>query len=134
MTRRRGKGRLEPVGSILDAVLEGTGLRRRAEERSVLERWVEVAGERLAAHVRAVDLADGVLVLDADHGAWRQEPTLLFPDILRHYNERCGADTVTEIRWLHRGRGGARRVDGAGQGAAGREAGGDAGTGRGTTT
>lgn len=132
MRPKRGKGRLEPVGAILASVLEGTGLRRRVEERSVLERWPEVAGERLAAHVRAVDLSDGILVLDADHGAWRQESTLLFPEITKRFNERCGAGTVTEIRWRHRERIRSRRVPAAGHPAGGRDADGDAG--RGTAT
>ncbi len=104
MTGKRGKSRPEAVGDILPSVLEAAGLGRRFAERSVLDDWAQIAGERVAAHSRAVDLRDGVLVLDADHGAWRQELTLLFPTIARKYNERHGAGTVREIRWLHRER------------------------------
>lgn len=110
MSRDRKKSRPEAVGSILDSVLRQTGLDRRAGERSLLDAWSEVAGERVAGHVRAVDIEDGVLVLDADHAAWRQELTLLFPELLRNLRARFGANAVREIRWLHqrRGRGGPR--------------------------
>jgi len=111
MSRDRKKSRPETVGSILESVLQQTGLDRRAGERSLLDAWPEVAGERVAAHVRAVDIDDGVLVLDADHTAWQQELTLLFPELLRSLRARFGAKAVREIRWLHqrRGRGGYRR-------------------------
>ena len=111
MTDARGKGRPTAVGDILPAALEAAGLGRRFAERSVLDDWAQVAGERVAAHSRAVDLRDGVLVLDADHGAWRQELTLLFPTIARKYNERHGEGTVREIRWLHRDRAAGYRGD-----------------------
>jgi len=103
-TSHRGKRGPERVGSILDSVLESTGLRRRAEERDLLDAWADVVGERIAAHSRAVDLQDGVLQVDADHAAWRQELTLLFPEILRRFRTRFGDGAVREIRWL-RGRG-----------------------------
>jgi predicted nucleic acid-binding Zn ribbon protein len=111
MSRDRKKSRPETVGSILESVLQQTGLDQRAGERSLLEDWPEVAGERVAAHVRAVDIDDGVLVLDADHTAWQQELTLLFPELLRSLRTRFGAEAVREIRWLHqrRSRGGYRR-------------------------
>ena len=109
MTRDHKKGRPESIGSILESVLQQTGLGRRVEERSLLEAWPEVAGTRVAEHVRAVDLDDGVLVIDADHTAWRQELTLLFPELLRALRARFGEDAVREIRWLHqRRRGNAR--------------------------
>jgi predicted nucleic acid-binding Zn ribbon protein len=111
MTGARGKGKPQSVGDILPAALAAAGLGRRFAERTVLDDWAQIAGERVAAHSRAVDLRDGVLVLDADHGAWRQELTLLFPTIARKYNERHGEGTVREIRWLHRDRAAGYRGD-----------------------
>jgi len=91
------------LGNILDGVLADCGLDERIAERSLLTAWPDLVGERLASHVRAVDLRDGVLLLDADHGAWRQELTLLLPQIRRRCTERFGADTVTDIRWIRPG-------------------------------
>jgi predicted nucleic acid-binding Zn ribbon protein len=99
MNARNRKQGPVPIERILDGVLAECGLTGRLAERSLLGDWPAIVGERLAAHVRAVDLRDGVLYLDADHGAWRQEVSLLLPRICRACNERCGDGTVTEIRW-----------------------------------
>jgi len=103
MSDDRHKSRPVRVDAILESVLESTGLRARKRERSVLESWAEIVGERAAAHTRAVDIADGVLVIEADHAAWRQELTLLIPAIIAKYNARHGEDTVREIRWRRGG-------------------------------
>jgi predicted nucleic acid-binding Zn ribbon protein len=94
--RKTGPVRLD---RILDGVLSECGLSDRMAERSLLEVWPQIVGERIARHVRAVDLRDGVLLLAADHGAWRQEVTLLLPRIREQCNERFGEGVVQEIRW-----------------------------------
>ncbi len=105
MNDDRTKSRPEHVGSILDSVLDQTGLASRARERSVLDEWDEIVGARAAAHTQAVDIRDGVLTLEADHAAWRQELTLLFPAIIEKYNARHGEGTVREVRWRRGGTG-----------------------------
>ncbi len=94
--RKNGPVRLD---RILDGVLSDCGLSDRLAERSLLDVWPEIVGERLAGHVRAVDLREGVLLLAAEHGAWRQETTLLLPKIRQQCNERFGEGAVTEIKW-----------------------------------
>ena len=103
MNDKRRKSKPERVDAIIESVLGGTGLADRARERSVLEVWAEIVGDKAAAHTRAVDIADGVLTLEADHAAWRQELTLLFPAIIEKYNARHGEGTVREIRWTRGG-------------------------------
>jgi predicted nucleic acid-binding Zn ribbon protein len=100
--RRPGANRKDgPVrlGTILDGVLSECGLDDRLAERTLLDVWPEIVGDRVAGHVRAVDLRDGVLLLAAEHGAWRQEVTMLLPRIQQECNERFGEGTVREIRW-----------------------------------
>ncbi len=98
--RKEGPVRL---GNILDGVLADCGLDDRLAERTLLTAWPDLVGERLAQHVRAVDLREGVLLLDADHGAWRQEITLMLPQIRQRCIERFGADAVIDIRWIRPG-------------------------------
>ena len=43
-----------------------------------------------------------MLLLEADHGAWRQELTLLLPLIEEKYNREFGPGTVTAIQWNRR--------------------------------
>jgi predicted nucleic acid-binding Zn ribbon protein len=94
--RKTGPVRL---GRILDGVLSDCGLDARLAERSLLEAWPRIVGERLAANVRAVDVREGVLWLESTHGAWRQEVSLLAPRIINECNAACGEGTVTAIRW-----------------------------------
>jgi predicted nucleic acid-binding Zn ribbon protein len=123
MTASRGKSRPTSVSEILESVLDSTGLNRRAVERTLLEDWPAVVGERVAAHTRAVDLEDGVLYVDADHAAWRQELTLLFPMIVEQYAQRHGPRAVREIRWIQRDTRRRRIVNPNSRGGAGKDAG-----------
>ncbi|MBD3222283.1 DUF721 domain-containing protein [bacterium] len=91
------------VDKILDGVLSECGLDDRLAERRLLAAWPELVGARLAQHVRAVDLRERVLYLDADHGAWRQEITLLMPRIRQRCAERFGDGVVEDIRWIRPG-------------------------------
>jgi len=103
MSKRKRKEGPVPLGSILNGVLADCGLDDRLAERSLLTAWPEIVGPRLAEHVRAVDIRETVLFLDADHGAWRQEITLLLPRIKQQCVERFGDDAVTDIRWIRPG-------------------------------
>ncbi len=100
----------QPISRLLEGALRQCGLHERFVERSVLAQWAEIVGPEVALHSRAVDLVDGVLVLEADHGVWRQEITLLIPTIIKKFNERCGAGTVIEIQWRNRPIRGRRRT------------------------
>ena len=103
MNDDRKKHGPESVGSILDSVLDSTGLRRRTAERTVLEDWPDIVGDKIAGQSRPIDIRDGILVLEADHAAWRQELTLLIPEIIRKLNRKYGEGTVKEIKWKHGG-------------------------------
>ena len=96
-TRRRSSP--ESLAKVLSKVLADTGLSERLDERRVLSAWVEIVGEEIAEHVRTLDIVDGVLMIDADHGTWRQEVTLLAPEIINRLNDMFGRETVCEIRW-----------------------------------
>ncbi len=97
----------QPISRLIEGALRQYGLHDRMEERAALLRWREIVGDEIATHSRAVDLVDGVLVLEADHGAWRQEVTMLVPMIIQKFNAMFGEGTVTDIQWRdrpHRGR------------------------------
>jgi len=102
----------QPVSRLIEGALRQYGLHDRLEERAALLRWREIVGEEIASHSRAVDLVDGVLVLEADHGAWRQEVTMLAPMIIQKFNAMFGEGTVTEIQWWDRPVRGRKRKSG----------------------
>ena len=99
MTRRGDKTGPQPVSGILKTVLRQCGLEQRLEQREPLDAWKDVVGEEIAQHSKAVDIKEGVLILEADHGAWRQELTLLLPMIINKFNALYGEGTVTDIQW-----------------------------------
>lgn len=102
MSSRRNNHGPQSVSQILQGVLRQSGLHERLEERSALLRWREVVGEDIAGHSRAVDISEGILTIEADHGAWRQEVTMLIPMIIEKFNAMCGEGTVREIQWRNR--------------------------------
>jgi predicted nucleic acid-binding Zn ribbon protein len=93
---------LLPVSRLIEGALRQYGLHERLADRKALLRWQEIVGEEIAAHSRAVDLVDGILILEADHGAWRQELTMLVPMIIEKFNAMFGEGTVTEVQWRER--------------------------------
>ena len=99
MNRRGDKTGPQPISGILKTVLQQCGLDERLKQRGPLDAWPEVVGKEIAQHSKAVDIKDGVLTLEADHGAWRQELTLLLPMVINKFNALFGEGTVTEIRW-----------------------------------
>ena len=101
-----------PVSRLIEGALRQFGLHDRLEERSALLRWREIVGDEIAEHSRAVDLVDGILVLEADHGAWRQELTMLVPMIIQKFNAMFGEGTVTDIQWRDRPHRGRKRKNG----------------------
>ena len=101
-----------PISRLIEGALRKWGLHDRLEERAALLRWREIVGDEIAEHSRAVDLVDGILVLEADHGAWRQELTMLVPMIIQKFNAMFGEGTVTEIQWRDRPIRGRKRKNG----------------------
>jgi predicted nucleic acid-binding Zn ribbon protein len=99
MRNRERRGKPVRVAEVLDDVLAELGLKERLAERELLLAWPRVVGARIARCSRAVDIEDGILTLQADHPAWRQELTLLVPSIIARYNEMFGPGSVREIRW-----------------------------------
>jgi predicted nucleic acid-binding Zn ribbon protein len=90
------------VGDVINEALEDCGLGEKLGQQKALRAWSRIVGEKIARHSQVVDLTDGIMILEADHGVWRQELTLLIPMIKERYNSEFGAGTVREIRWNRR--------------------------------
>ena len=65
---------------------------------TLLDRWSEVVGDALAAHVRPTKLAGGTLVIAVDDPAWATQLKYLQADLLTRIGDVLGAGAVTEIR------------------------------------
>ena len=69
---------------------------------TLAERWSEVVGEALAAHVRPTKLAGGTLVIAVDDPAWATQLRFLETDLVARCNEALGTPTVTATRTVVR--------------------------------
>ncbi len=98
----RAKPGLRPIRGSIEAALRKFGLAERFQERELLGAWAQAVGPDIAAHVHALDIENGVLILTADHGAWRQEVNMLATQILEKLNEKHGPDAIKELRWSER--------------------------------
>jgi predicted nucleic acid-binding Zn ribbon protein len=65
---------------------------------TLVQRWAEVVGDALAAHVRPTKLAGGTLVIAVDDPAWATQLRYLESDLVARCNEALGAPAVTSTR------------------------------------
>jgi predicted nucleic acid-binding Zn ribbon protein len=95
------KSRPTQVGAVLAAFLKSSGLAERVGQAAVVEAWPALVGERIAgaAHPESV-AADGTLFVRVKSSAWRQELSLMTPEVLAQLNAGRGAGRIKRIRWL----------------------------------
>ncbi len=93
------------LGAVLERYLESAGLADRLAQAQVVERWPELVGERIAAAAFAEAVApDGTLFVRVKSSAWRQELSLMTPEVLALLNagrpEGGRHGRIKRIRWL----------------------------------
>ncbi|MFN0091027.1 MAG: DciA family protein [Acidimicrobiales bacterium] len=99
MSARRGGGDgPRPLGEALDRVVRGLSGERAAVVATVFDRWDELVGEALAAHVRPVSLERGRLVVAADDPAWASQVRWLQADVLARLALVDASVTQLEVR------------------------------------
>jgi predicted nucleic acid-binding Zn ribbon protein len=89
--RRSGRDRgPRPVADSLDAVVGQLGPVDAGSLAAVFNRWEDIAGPRLAGHVRPLRLENGVLVVAADHPARATQVRSLSATLLARVGEITG--------------------------------------------
>jgi hypothetical protein len=64
--------RIKDVSSLLGAFFDEDKLRQGGKYAEFFGSWKQIAGERLAAHSRVVDVDKGILIVEAEHPGWIQ--------------------------------------------------------------
>jgi predicted nucleic acid-binding Zn ribbon protein len=101
--RRRTTKPAKPtrVAEVLEGYLRSSGLAQRVGLASVVDEWPERVGPRIAhAAVAESVTADGTLFVRVPSSAWRQELSLMAPDILELVNRGRRDGRIARIRWL----------------------------------
>lgn len=101
--RRRTTKPTKPtrVAEVLEGYLRSAGLAQRVGLASVVEAWPALVGPRIA-HAAVADSvsADATLFVRVPSSAWRQELSLMAPEILALVNRGRKDGRIARIRWL----------------------------------
>jgi hypothetical protein len=85
---------------ILAPALTAAGLDSTAQTWRIGEVWPEALGAQIGSRAVPLRLTDGELLVSVPDAVWRQELSLLAPDILHRLNERLGATVVKRLRLI----------------------------------
>ncbi len=89
------------VAEVLAGYLRTAGLAERVGLAAVVDAWPELVGPRIARAAVAESVsADGTLFVRVPSSAWRQELSLMAPEILGLLNRGRTEGRIARIRWL----------------------------------
>ena len=98
---------MQPAADGLDKVV-ARALRKASPEQAPLLAWPVACGSAVAARTRAVEFANGLLLVEVPDAGWRRELQALAPRYLAAIN-RYTKDAVTAVEFVIAGR---KRVSG----------------------
>lgn len=86
------------LSELLGQWVDRRGWQDRLQDSQIHRRWLEIAGEEIAAHAEPVRLRGGVLVVRAQSGAWATQLRYLTPRLLERAQQVLGADRVERVQ------------------------------------
>jgi hypothetical protein len=86
------------IGDVVDRLMQEGAFSRGMPIATLMSRWPELVGERLAGATEPVSLERGVLVVRASDGPWGAQATFLADAIRTKADEALGGDQVASIR------------------------------------
>ena len=98
--RRKDARSTEPVsiGEVVEGLLSEEVFARGMPVATLIQRWPELVGERLAEATTPVSLEGGVLVLRASDGPWGSQARSLAEEIRTRADQALGGDQVRSVR------------------------------------
>jgi predicted nucleic acid-binding Zn ribbon protein len=95
------KGKPTRLGEVLAGYLKTAGLSERVGQAAVVDAWPALVGERIAHAAAPESVApDGTLFVRVASSAWRQELSLMTPEVLALINTNRTTGRIKRIRWL----------------------------------
>ena len=86
------------IGDVVDRLLAEGVFSRGMPVATLMSRWAELVGERLAAATEPASLERGVLVVRASDGPWGAQASFLADGIRAQADEALGGGQVTSVR------------------------------------
>jgi predicted nucleic acid-binding Zn ribbon protein len=97
----RQPGKPARVSEVLAGYLKSAGLAERIEQAAVVTDWPQLVGRDIAKVAVAESITrDGTLFVRVNSSAWRQELSLMTPEIMARINAGRTQGRIEKIRWL----------------------------------
>ena len=97
MAARRGGGRPEKIGSLVDGLLEKHGVQDQVRRMDVLDLWSEIVGDTVAGVTRAKGVDEATLFVEVRSSAWLMELNMMKGEFLARVNERLPETPLDRI-------------------------------------
>lgn len=95
------KSNQQSIGEILQQMLKNGPLGAKLRAADLNTDWSEIAGKIIAKHTRSLRLDEkGILYLEIDSPALRNEVLLMRSELIRNINEHMKKDLVKQITIL----------------------------------
>src|SRR5262245_31405842 len=91
---------IQGLREILAPALAAAGLDAAADTWRIGELWAEALGDRIGSRAVPLRLTRGELLVAVPDAVWRQELSLLAPEIVARLNERLGEPIVQRLRFV----------------------------------
>lgn len=86
------------LSELLSQWVDRRGWHESLHDSQIHQRWLEIAGDEVAAHAEPVRLRGGVLVVRAQSGAWATQLRYLAPRLLERAQQVLGSDRVHRVQ------------------------------------
>jgi hypothetical protein len=88
---------LQPIASILQAILQRHGLAPKILDFQLQQRWAQIAGEQIACHSQPDHIRFRKLYLLVDNSIWLQQLMFLKPTLIEKINAIAGQQSIVDI-------------------------------------
>lgn len=85
------------VGELVDAVLDGVGVRKQVRRTEILEEWDEIVGEGIARVTRPVKVSGQALIVEVRSSAWLQELEMMKHELMKRLNAGRGDGRIEKL-------------------------------------
>ncbi len=89
------------LSQVLEEFVNDLELDAEVRETRLRANWEQVVDGPLTGNVRPVRIENRTLVLAAEDASWRQEATLLAPQIVEAVNTYLDETAVEDVRVIH---------------------------------
>jgi hypothetical protein len=97
-----GKGRKSPstLGEVLGPFLKSSGLRRRIQEKKLLDSWEKAVGVAIAERTQPMGVKNRVLQVRVSSSVWMQQLQFMKELILQKLYEETGIHLLQDVRFF----------------------------------